>query len=72
MEEPLVIETKGRWQPFESLIKETLKTGKTYHIKLSGSCEISVSENRPTAGIKTNSIEYTKDGINKLWIKTGE
>ena len=70
-QEPIIVETKGKWQPFESMTQETFEIGKTYHIELGGICEIAVSPDRPTAGIKTNSIDYTKDDNNRLWIKTG-
>jgi len=69
--EPLIIETKGKWQPFENMTQETFVVGKTYHIELGGICEVAVSVERPTNGIITTSIDYTKDDINKLWIKTG-
>lgn len=70
-QEQIIIETKGKWQPFENMTQQTLEVGKTYHIELGGICEVAVSADRPTAGIKTNSIDYTKDDTNKLWIKTG-
>lgn len=70
-QEPIVVETKGKWQPFENMTQETMEVGKTYHIELAGICEIAVSPDRPTAGIKATSIDYTKDDTNRLWIKTG-
>ena len=70
-QEPIIIETKGKWQPFEAMTQQTLEVGKTYHIELAGVCEVAVSVDRPTNGIKTNVIDYKKDDVNKLWIKTG-
>lgn len=70
-QEPIIVETKGKWQPFENMTQQTLEVGKTYHITLAGVCEVAVSADRPTVGIKTNVIDYTKDDTNKLWIKTG-
>lgn len=70
--EPLIIETKGKWQPFEAMIGQTLEVGKTYNIKTQGKCEFMISKDRPTFGIQTNEFPYTKDNVNKLWIKTGE
>lgn len=69
--EPLIIETKGKWQPFENMTQQTLEVGKTYHIELGGVCEVAVSPDRPTNGIIASSIDYTKDDTNRLWIKTG-
>ena len=69
--EPIIVETKGKWQPFEAMTLETLEVGKTYHIELGGVCEVAVSVDRPTNGIIASSIDYTKDETNRLWIKTG-
>ena len=69
--EPIIVETKGKWQPFEAMTQETLEVGKTYHIELGGVCEVAVSVDRPTNGIIASSIDYTKDDTNRLWIKTG-
>ena len=70
-QEHIIVETKGKWQPFENMTQQTLEVGKTYHIELAGVCELAVSVDRPTNGIKTTSIDYTKDDTNRLWIKTG-
>lgn len=67
----LIIETKGKWQPFEAMTGQTLEVGKTYNIKIQGLCEFAISKDRPTNGIGTNDITYTKDNENRLWIKTG-
>ena len=69
--EPLIIETKGKWQPFEAMTGQTLEVGKTYNIKVQGKCEFMISKDRPTFGIQTNEFPYTKDNVNRLWIKTG-
>lgn len=68
----MIIETRGKWQPFEVMSGETLEIGKTYNIKVDGNCEFSISKNIPTVGIRTNEISYTKDSEHILWIKTGE
>ena len=70
-QEPLIIETKGKWQPFEAMTGQDFEVGKTYRINIQGQGEFAVSVDRPTAGILTNEIVYTKDDSNKLWIKTG-
>ena len=70
--ESLIIETKGKWQPFEVLAKIEFEIGKTYKLNFAGVCEVAVSKDKPTIGIKTNEITYTKDDVNRLWIKTGE
>ena len=69
--EPLVIETKGKWQPFEYMTGQELEVGKTYKITVKGKCEFMISKDKPTFGIQTNEFPYTKDNTNRLWIKTG-
>lgn len=69
--EPLIIETKGKWQPFEAMTGQELEVGKTYNIKVQGKCEFMISKDKPTFGIQTNEFPYTKDNVNRLWIKTG-
>ena len=69
--EPLIIETKGKWQPFEAMTGQELEVGKTYNIKVAGVCEFAISDTRPTNGLRTNEIQYTKTDDSKLWIKTG-
>lgn len=71
-QKPLIIETKGKWQPFEAMISEEMEVGKTYHIHVDGICEFGLSEGVPQAGMQTNNITYTKNDKIKLWIKTGE
>ena len=68
---PLIINTRGRWQPFEAYTGIEFEIGKSYKIDVEGVCEFSVSNEKPTAGIKTKSIQYTKSDSNTLWIKTG-
>lgn len=70
MSETKIIETKGKWQPFEVMADVNFETGKTYNIKVEGECMFSISKEKPTNGLKTNEIEYTKDEVNRLWIKT--
>ena len=69
--EPLVIETKGKWQPFEAMTGQELEVGKTYDIRIQGVCEFAISDDRPTAGLQSNEIRYTKNSNTRLWIKTG-
>lgn len=70
-QEPLIIETKGKWQPFEAMTGQEMEAGKTYSIKVQGKCEFMISKDKPTFGIQTNEFPYTKDNVNRLWIKTG-
>lgn len=64
------LNTLGEWRKFERASGTTFEIGKTYNIKVEGSCEFAVSVDKPTAGIKTNSIDFTAvDGV-YLWIKT--
>lgn len=67
-----VISTNGLWKTLESVLGQELEMGKTYNIKLGGTCEIMISETQPTVGIKTNEITYKKQPGMNLWIKTGE
>ena len=69
--EPIIIETKGKWQPFEAMTNQTFEVGKTYKIKVQGDCLFAISKDRPTSGFGTNEITYTKDNDTQLWIKTG-
>lgn len=70
--EPLIIETKGKFQPFEAMTGQELEVGKTYEIKVAGKCEFAISKDRPTSGLVANEIRYTKNSDTQLWIKTGE
>ena len=70
MADELVINTHGRWQPFEVLAHQEHEIGKTYKISVQGDCLFAVSKDVPTNGIQTNEITYTKDDTNRLWIKT--
>ena len=69
--EPIQVYTKGKWEDLEVLTEKEMEVGKTYRIKVSGHCQFSVSAERPTAGIATNEITFTKQDGLKLWIKTG-
>ena len=69
-QEPLIIETKGKWQKFEVMTNQTFEVGKTYRITVQGDCLFAISAEKPTAGIGTSEITYTKDNNNILWIKT--
>lgn len=70
-QEPLPIETKGKWQPFEAMTGQTHEVGKTYKIHVNGICEFAISKDRPTDGMRTNDMTYTKKSDTQLWIKTG-
>lgn len=69
---PVVVETRGEWQQFEVVTEQELEVGKTYRITFDGICEIALSEDEPSGGITTNSIEYKKDNNLKLWIRTAK
>ena len=68
--EPLVIETRGKWRKFSTMANVTFEVGKTYKIKVQGECLLAVSAERPTAGMQTNEITYTKEEGTDLWIYT--
>ena len=70
-EQKLVIRTSGKWVLFEEAVKQELEVGKTYHLHFGGNCEVMISADKPTSGIITNEVVYTKDEIKHLWIKTG-
>ena len=70
MAEKVEINTHGRWQPFEAMTQKELEVGHTYKITVNGDCLLTISPNRPTAGMGTNGLTYTKDEVNKLWILT--
>lgn len=69
--EPLIIETRGKWKDFEYVSGREFEVGKTYKINVQGKCQFAISPTKPTAGIGTNEITFTKDETNKLWIITG-
>lgn len=70
--EPMQIYTKGKWADLELLMPQEMEVGKTYHIAVKGHCQFMISANKPTFGITTNEITFTKQDGLKLWIKTGE
>ena len=70
--EPIQVYTKGKWEDLEVLTEKEMEAGKTYRITVSGHCQFAVSAEKPTAGIATNEITFTKQDGLKLWIKTGE
>lgn len=68
----MIVETRGEWRKFEKASGQTFEIGKTYNIVVDGNCEFAVSAEKPTAGINTNTINFTAvEGV-YLWIKTGE
>ena len=70
MSDELIIETKGKWQPFEVMTKQTFEMGKTYKINVDGNCLFAISKDRPTSGMGADEITYIKDSENTLWILT--
>lgn len=70
--EPMQIYTKGQWTDLELLMPQEMEVGKTYHIAVKGHCQFMISAEKPTFGIATNEITFTKQDGLKLWIKTGE
>lgn len=70
--EPIQVYTKGKWEDLELLTEKEMEVGKTYRIAVKGHCQFAVSAEKPTAGIATNEITFTKQDGLKLWIKTGE
>lgn len=69
--EPIQVYTKGKWEDLEVLTEKEMEVGKTYRIAVKGHCQFAVSAEKPTAGIATNEITFTKQDGLKLWIKTG-
>lgn len=70
--EPLKINTHGQWELLEHFMQQELEIGKTYRINVAGHCQFMISADKPTVGITTNEITYTKQEGQNLWIKTGE
>lgn len=70
--EPMQINTHGQWETLEHFMQQELEVGKTYRIAVKGHCQFMISADKPTVGITTNEITFTKQDGLKLWIKTGE
>ena len=68
--EPLIVRTAGNWKKLSELAGQEFETGKTYHISIKGKCQFMVSAERPTFGIETNEITFTKEDGVEVWIKT--
>lgn len=68
--EPLMVRTKGEWKLLSELAGQEFETGKTYHISIKGKCQFMMSAERPTFGIETNEITFTKEDGVEVWIKT--
>lgn len=68
--EPLLVSTKGEWKLLSELAGQEFETGKTYHISIKGKCQFMMSAERPTFGIETNEITFTKEDGVEVWIKT--
>ena len=69
-QEPIIIETKGKWVKFEEIANTSFEVGKVYNINVGGNCQFMISKHKPTYGLITDKITYTKDNENFLWIKT--
>lgn len=69
-EPKLVVRTGGKWVLFEEAVKQELEVGKTYNLHFGGNCEVMISADKPTMGIITNEIVYTKEENKQLWVKT--
>lgn len=70
--EPLKINTHGEWELIEHFMEQKFEVGKTYRISVAGRCQFMISADKPTVGMTTNEITYTKQEGQNLWIKTGE
>ena len=73
-QEPLVIETRGKWKDFEVISGQEFEVGKTYKLSVQGQCKFAISAVKPTSiddGMGTNEITFKKSETNKLWIITG-
>ena len=68
--EPVVVHTRGAWKKLSDLAGEEFETGKTYHISVKGKCQFMISQEKPTFGIETNEITFTKEDGVDVWIKT--
>lgn len=71
-QKPIVIETFGKWQPFEYMSGKTFEVGKIYRVKVNGDCQLMISPTKPTSGFGSKEICFRKDDVNRLWIKTGK
>ena len=69
--EGMTLNTNGRWEDLERITDKSFEVGKTYKIKVSGYCQFMISAEKPTFGMETNEIIFTKQEGLKLWIKTG-
>ena len=70
-EPKLSVRTRGQWVKFEEAVGQELEVGKTYNLHFGGNCEVMISADKPTSGIITNEVTYTKQADKQLWIKTG-
>ena len=61
------INTHGRWVKYSEYYP--LEVGKSYKVNINGDCLMALSADIPSAGIKTNQLEFT-EGEQTLWIKT--
>ena len=71
-QEPIYIETFGKWQPFEYMSGKTFEVGKMYRVTVDGDCQLMISPTKPTSGFGSRQIYFRKDNVNRLWIRTGK
>ena len=68
--EPINIRTGGRWKKLAECVNTEFENGKTYRVSIKGTCQFMLSQKRPSFGIETNEITFTKEEGIEAWIKT--
>lgn len=68
--EPINIRTGGRWKKLAECVNTEFENGKTYRVSIKGTCQFMLSQKRPSFGIETNEITFTKEEGVEAWIKT--
>lgn len=68
--EPTNIRTGGRWKKLAECVNTEFENGKTYRVSIKGTCQFMLSQKRPSFGIETNEITFTKEEGIEAWIKT--
>ena len=64
------IRTGGRWKKLAECVNTEFENGKTYRVSIKGTCQFMLSQKRPSFGIETNEITFTKEEGIEAWIKT--
>ena len=62
------INTHGKWEKYP----QELEDGKNYRITIQGDCLVALSSEKPTLGVKSKELEFTKQPSVDLWIKTAK